>query len=443
MASVSTDANGNRRIQFTGLDRKRRTLYLGDVSARGADDIKRLVESILESAAVGADLSPAVAKRLADLPDVMFDKLAAVGLVNLREKRDAARMTVAAHAEAYLARRTDIKPASRLVLAHAVRNLVDYFGETALTDVTSADADDFSRWLATDARVRGESSRKPKGLSPATLGKRLSWAATIWRDAVRRELVNRNPFDDVKKPGGVNPDRKQYVPAETIETLIAAEPDLEWRALLALARYLGVRTPSEPFSMTWDCIDWERKRIRIPSPKTEVHNKSYRMAPILPEVLPHLEALYAATPDGTLYVFSRLRERESRRRAEKGFWSALNLRTALQKKLAKAGIAPWQKLWHALRASAETDLARRFSLASVTAWLGNSPKVAATNYLMVTDEDFDRAANEATQIPTQPASECVRIGMNQSPENEKTPGKSGVLSKSVAGAGFEPTTSRL
>ena len=443
MASISTDSSGNRRLVFKGLDNKRRAVYLGSMSARGADDLKRLVEGILEAADVGADLSPTLAKRLDDLSDDVHGKLVAVGLVNPRLKRGAARVTVAEHAKAYLDRRTDIKPASRLVLAHAVRNLVEYFGETTLADVTSADADDFSRWLATDARVRGESSRKPKGLSPATLGKRLSWAATIWRDAVRRELVNRNPFDDVKKPGGVNPDRQQYVPAETIETLIAAEPDLEWRALLALARYLGVRTPSEPFSMTWDCIDWERKRIRIPSPKTEVHNKSYRMAPILPEVLPHLERLYAATPEGTLHVFSRLRERESRRRAENGFWSALNLRTALQKKLAKIGIAPWPKLWHALRASAETDLARRFSLASVTAWLGNSPKVAATNYLMVTDEDFDRAAFETTRIPTRALPELGENERNKNPEKRKTPEKSGVSQKSVAGAGFEPTTSRL
>jgi integrase len=442
MASVSTDASGNRKVQFTGLDGKRRTVYLGGCSARGADDLKRLIESILDSAKYGSPLPPVDAKRLADLPDATFDKLVAAALVNPRIKVETARVSVAAHAEAYLARRTDIKPASRLVLGHAVRNLVGYFGETALADVTSADADDFSRWLATDARVRGETSRNPKGLSPATLGKRLSWAATIWKDAIRRELVGKNPFDDVKKPGGVNADRQQYVPAETIEKLIAAEPDLEWRALLALARYLGVRTPSEPFSMTWDCIDWERKRIRIPSPKTEVHNKSYRMAPILPEILPHLEALFAVAPEG-LYVFERLRERESRRRAEKGFWSALNLRTALQKKLAKAGIVPWPKLWHNLRASAETDLARRFSLASVTAWLGNSPKVAATNYLMVTDSDFDRAASEATQIPTQCVAECVGIEGNQPSGNEKTPGKPRVLSNSVAGAGFEPTTSRL
>jgi integrase len=444
MASLFRRPTGGAAIQFSGLDGRRRTLGLGDVSDRVASKALDAVERLLEAARYAQPAPADVTAWLESLPEATYARFIAAELVAPREKPRSSRVTVAEHAKAYLDRRTDIKPASRLVLAHAVRNLVDYFGETALADVTSADADDFSRWLATDARVRGESSRKPKGLSPATLGKRLSWAATIWRDAVRRELVNRNPFDDVKKPGGVNPDRQRYVPAETIETLIAAEPDLEWRALLALARYLGVRTPSEPFSMTWDCIDWQRKRIRIPSPKTEVHNKSYRMAPILPEVLPHLEALYAATPEGTLFVFSRLRERESRRRAEKGFWSALNLRTALQKKLAKAGIAPWPKLWHALRASAETDLARRFSLASVTAWLGNSPKVAATNYLMVTDEDFDRAASEiALQSALQSGPELQRNEQRRDPGNEKTPGKPRVLSNSVAGAGFEPTTSRL
>ena len=83
--------------------------------------------------------------------------------------------------------------------------------------------------------------------------------------------------------------------------------------------------------MVWSDVDWERKRIRIPSPKTEGHGKAFRLTPILPEVLPHLEALYAAAPEGTLYVFSQLRERESRRRAENGFWANLNLRTALHK----------------------------------------------------------------------------------------------------------------
>ncbi len=99
-----------------------------------------------------------------------------------------------------------------------------------------------------------------------------------------------------EEAGGTNPDRQEYVPAATIETLIEADPDPEWRALLSLARYLGLRTPSEPFSLCWSHVDWERKRLHIPSPKTECHGKPYRVAPILPEVMPHLEALYTTAP---------------------------------------------------------------------------------------------------------------------------------------------------
>lgn len=42
--------------------------------------------------------------------------------------------------------------------------------------------------------------------------------------------------------------------------------------------------PSEPFSLTWDRVDWEQQRIRIPSPKTTGHGKSFRVVPIPPQV---------------------------------------------------------------------------------------------------------------------------------------------------------------
>lgn len=242
-----------------------------------------------------------------------------------------------------------------------------------------------------------------------------------------------NPFTDVKKPGGTNPDRQQYVPAETVEKLIDAERDPEWRALLALARYLGLRTPSEPFSLCWSHVDWERKRLRIPSPKTECHGKAFRTAPILPEVLPHLEALYATAPEGSLYVFERLRERGSVKAAERGIWANLNLRTGLLRKLEKAGVAPWPKLWHALRASAETDLAARFPIHVVAGWLGNTPKIAAKHYLMTTDADFDMASGKATQKATQGVPETSGIQRNPVPKERKNPAKHGVSALKISG----------
>jgi len=183
-----------------------------------------------------------------------------------------------------------------------------------------------------------------------------------------------------------------------VERLIETTPDHEWKLLLAMARYLGVRVPSEPFSLTWADVDWERGRIRLPSPKTAVHGKEYRVVPIVPEVRQHLEAVWDTAPEGAAHVFSRLRERASTRQAEKGFWQQVNLRQHLLRLIKRAGLTPWPKLFHNLRASAQTDLADRFPAHVVCSWLGNSGIVAARHYLQVTDAHFE-AAQKAAQQP--------------------------------------------
>ena len=53
-----------------------------------------------------------------------------------------------------------------------------------------------------------------------------------------------NPFADVKEASVLPVDRKAYVEASDIETIIrAANPT--WRTIIALARYAGLRCPSE------------------------------------------------------------------------------------------------------------------------------------------------------------------------------------------------------
>ena len=44
-----------------------------------------------------------------------------------------------------------------------------------------------------------------------------------------------------------------------------------------------------------------------------------------------------------------------------------------------------------MRKSRETELAAVYPLHVVTAWLGNTPKIAMKHYLMVTDSDFQKA----------------------------------------------------
>jgi integrase len=198
---------------------------------------------------------------------------------------------------------------------------------------------------------------------------------------VRRKLLAENPFAGIKRPCALNKERQHYVPVATVERVIEEAPNAEWRLLLAMSRYLGVRVPSEPFSLTWDCVDWAQQRIRIPSPKTAGHGKSFRVVPILPQVKQHLEAVFETAPAGSIYVFHALRDRDSTKATEKGFWMSINLRQGLLRLLTRSGIRPWPRLWHNLRSSAQTDLANRFPAHVVCEWLGNTKAVAQDHYL--------------------------------------------------------------
>jgi hypothetical protein len=57
-----------------------------------------------------------------------------------------------------------------------------------------------------------------------------------------------------------------------------------------------------------------------------------------------------------------------------------------------AGRTLWERLFHNLRASRETELAAVYPLHLVCEWLGNQTAIAAKHYLKATDADFRRAA---------------------------------------------------
>src|SRR6266849_6310224 len=45
----------------------------------------------------------------------------------------------------------------------------------------------------------------------------------------------------------------------------------EWRLIFALARFGGLRCPSEFVPLKWEHVDWARNRFWVTSPKTERH----------------------------------------------------------------------------------------------------------------------------------------------------------------------------
>ncbi len=116
----------------------------------------------------------------------------------------------------------------------------------------------------------------------------------------------------------------------------------------------------------------------------------------------------------------------------------------------RAGLTPWPKLFHGMRASCETDLFEQHPLQTVARWMGHSPKIAVANYLRVREEDFDKAFDKATgkgqdTLAHFPA-HSPHVAVNQgSSRNEQTPENPGfdelgstVKNCQTDGLGFEP-----
>ena len=139
----------------------------------------------------------------------------------------------------------------------------------------------------------------------------------------------------------------------------------QWKLIIALARYGGLRCPSEVLALTWADVDWEQGRITVTSAKTKKQGKAYRVIPLFPELRPLLEQAFEEAEEGALYVITKYRQRNA------------NLRTQFERILKRAGIDPWERLFQNLRASCETELANEYPLHVVTAWLGNTEKVAS------------------------------------------------------------------
>ncbi|HEX4380799.1 MAG TPA: hypothetical protein VH022_12230, partial [Candidatus Acidoferrum sp.] len=77
-----------------------------------------------------------------------------------------------------------------------------------------------------------------------------------------------NPFAEVSAKSVVKLDRRRFVTLDETAKLLDACPNQTWRTVVGLARFGGLRCPSEVFSLGWQDIDWENRRIVDQSPKT-------------------------------------------------------------------------------------------------------------------------------------------------------------------------------
>lgn len=386
MASIARDKNGRRRVLIVDKNGKRQTIRIGLCSLADARTVAAHIDEL--NAAVIQSRTPVhrTVEWASEVGNILHDRLARVGLVEPRAKRQT---TLAAFFDDYLETRNDVKPGTMAVMKQARRHVVNFLGERKpLSAVTPADADRFRSDLLAKGRAR------------ATVAKWCHYARHYFEQAKRARLIEENPFAHIRGQVRGNTARRVFVPAAEVHKVMKAAPDPQWKLLIALARWGGLRIPSEALALTWGDVDFERGRFTVHASKTEHHEAGgVRVVPMFPELAPHFQAVFDDAPEGSEYVITRYRN------------PAANLRTQLVRYIKAAGLVPWAKPWQNMRASRATELADEYPGHVCSAWLGHSEKVADEFYRSVTDDHFQRAtaaAPEAAQNPAQQTREMAR-----------------------------------
>lgn len=271
MASVSRDPNGMKRILFTNGDNERKAVRLGKASAKDAESFALKVEAILSNQALGHAHDAELSAWLRDLPERTYGRLVKVGLAEPRVV--AAALTLGKLLDRFEAAAM-VKPATKAAYQQTLGSLRTHFGEaTPVRSITASHADEWQKAI-TDS-----------GIAVATVSKRVRVAKAIFTKAVKWGLIPVNPFGELRCGSQSNPERAVYVSTESIQAIMAGCPDDQWRGIIALSRYAGLRCPSEVVALKWGDVNWERGRLTVRSPKTAGHEgHAMRIVPIAPEL---------------------------------------------------------------------------------------------------------------------------------------------------------------
>lgn len=400
MASIVTRGNGCTEIQFRDSEGRRKAVRLGACSASDAETIRGHIRRLLNAQALSRSPERSTAIWLSEIGSKLHARIAATGICPPREAKGAPE-TLAAFVESYIAKRSDLSLATVLNLRQAQTTLVGYFGKSKrLGDITPADAKGYKRWLGS---ANFGTEKRPRFYSPSTVAKHVKKARELFKFAVDARLIDASPFAAVTAGKMTNPERAHFVARDAVAKILEHCPDIDWRLIVSLSRFGGLRCPSEVMGLRWGDILWDEGRMVVRSPKTAKQGKPFRHVPIFPELRALLMDALEQAEEGAEFVVSRHRD------------STVNLRTHMLRLIERAGLLPWPRLFHNMRATRQTELEESYPSHVVCAWLGNSEAVAKAHYLQVTDEHFKSAAAgsapRSTTAPQESASNPTRTDL--------------------------------
>ncbi len=371
MASLSRVKGGKWIVQYVDPSQKRRTISLGKMDRRTADHALLMIDRLIASHVSGLPLDQRTAAWAAEVKDPLAGRLASLGLL---EK--VATVTLEVFLSDIRQMNSHLRPNTLKNYDSTIKKLVEFFGgDRLMKAITPGDCDRWKAWM--------ERERK---LAPATVSRDLKRAKQFFRSAMRDRLIDENPMADMKASAQVNPERFHYISNEDINRVLEECPNTEWKLLVALCRFGGLRCPTEIVPMTWDDILWDKDLFIVQCVKNQRHGRKTRHVPIFPEIRPYLENAFEEAEEGSVRVFTEIDAANQ------------NRRTRFHKIILRAGIEPWPRIFHNLRASLLTDVATKFPPHLIKEFFDASPEVAMRHYQQILPSHVTTAASRGISL---------------------------------------------
>ena len=326
----------------------------------------------------------------------MHERLASVGLATPRTAPPTSP-TLGDWLDLYIKQRSaELKPRSIVELEYTAKSLRRMFGDDRPIDTIKPD--DAHAWRA---------SVVDAGVAEATTRKHTRNAKTFFNVAVELELISRNPFRKLAS-ASIAARRDRYVTPEEADVIVEACPNIDWRVLFGLARFAGLRVPSETHILTWADVDFDKGRMDVFCPKNERYEKHRRrFVPITDKLMAILQDAYDAAEVGCKLVCGLAR-------------TSLHRRMGVI--LKRAEIDYWKDCFQTLRRSCDTEWKQTLPSYAVDAWLGHSQRVSEEHYLMIPDDLWERATKSAAYaLPhsTRTPSQGVASGIGRLNKTER------------------------
>lgn len=357
---------------------RRPRIRLGNATQRQAEEFRSKLEALLQADALGIPVSLEVATWLISLDTRIHKQLVRLGLTTLRIN------TLGELLAAWLSSLNPKTAAGGPVLA-IIENLTTRFDKnTPLRRFSGATCREFKHFLTTIGN-------NGKPYARATVSRRLRMAKQVFAFAVRNRSITTNPFGDARGNGEVNRDKDFEVTEAIMQRILGQCANVEFRALLCLVRYGGVRCPSEVTQMTWEQVHWIRDCFTVLSPKT-----GRRMVPLFPKLRAEFQALWENSEwensERDVLIFPNYQISHNQITAE------------LRHFCVMSELKLWPRPFDNMRATCVTEWLRTYlvpnspySIIDVAAWAGHSPETMLKHYAQVRSEDLTSAASNVAR----------------------------------------------